>query len=288
MYLLTRRCTQRQFLLKPSPQTNAIFLYCLALAAEKTGVLVHAVCVLSNHYHAIITDVHGNLPEFTAHLNKYVAKCVNASLGRWENLWATEQPSQVALIEDADALKRLVYTLSNPTESFLVDHSERWPGVRTTPQDMLRGPIEVPRPGVIFRQDGPTPEVATLEITRPAIYRDLDDQAFVAKLEQAIEDREEDLRRQAKAKGIRFLGLRKLRAQSTTDTPQTIEPRRNLKPRVAAANKWSRIEALRRLKSFIRDYREAWTRWKAGLRDTLFPPGTYALVRHAGVGVAPG
>jgi hypothetical protein len=62
----------------------------------------------------------------------------------------------------------------------------------------------------------------------------------------------------------------------------------NLKPRVAAANKWSRIEALLRLKSFVRDYREAWTRWKAGLRATLFPPGTYALVRHAGVGVAPG
>jgi REP element-mobilizing transposase RayT len=288
MYLLTRRCTQRQFLLKPSPKTNAIFLYCLALAAEKTGVLVHAVCVLSNHYHAVITDVHGNLPEFTAHLNKYVAKCINASLGRWENLWATEQPSQVALIEDADALKRLVYTLSNPTESLLVDHSERWPGLRTTPQDMLRGPIEIPRPDVFFRQDGPTPEVATLELTRPAIYWDLDDQAFVAKLEQAIEDREEALRRQAKAKGIRFLGLRKLRSQKTTDTPQTIEPRRNLKPRIAAANKWSRIEALLRLKSFIRDYREAWTRWKAGLRDTLFPPGTYALVRNAGVGVAPG
>jgi len=246
------------------------------------------VCVLSNHYHAVITDVHGNLPEFTAHLNKYVAKCVNASLGRWENLWATEQPSQVALIEDADALKRLVYTLSNPTESYLVDRSERWPGVRTTPQDMLRGPIEIPRPGVFFRQDGLTPEVATLEITRPAIYQDLDDQAFVAKLEQAIEDREQKIRGRAKEEGIPFLGLRKLGAQKTTDTPRSIEPRRNLKPRVAAANKWSRIEALQRLKSFIREYREAWTRWKAGLRDTLFPPGTYALVRHAGVGVAPG
>jgi putative transposase len=194
----------------------------------------------------------------------------------------------VALIEDADALKRLVYTLSNPTESLLVDHSKRWPGVRTRPQDMLRGPIEIPRPDVFFRQDGPTPVVATLELTRPAIYRDLDDQAFVAKLEQAIEDREEALRRQAKAKGIPFLGLRKLRSQKTTDTPRAIEPRRNLKPRVAAANKWSCIEALLRLESFIRDYREAWTRWKAGLRDTLFPPGTYALARHAGVGVASG
>ena len=29
-YLLTRRCTQRQFLLRPSAQTNAILLYCEA------------------------------------------------------------------------------------------------------------------------------------------------------------------------------------------------------------------------------------------------------------------
>jgi hypothetical protein len=76
-------------------------------------------------------------------------------------------------------------------------------------------------------------------------------------LKHSSEDREEELRRRAKAKGIPFLGLRKLRSQKTTDTPQTIEPRRNLEPRVAAANKWSRIEALLRLNSFIRDYREA-------------------------------
>jgi hypothetical protein len=56
----------------------------------------------------------------------------------------------------------------------------------------------------------------------------------------------------------------------------------NLKPRVAAANKWARIEALRRLKSFVHAYRQAWLLFKQGIRDILFPPGTYALVRHAG------
>jgi len=46
-YMITRRTTQRQFLLRPSALTNQIFLYCLAVAAERTGVLLHAVCVLS-------------------------------------------------------------------------------------------------------------------------------------------------------------------------------------------------------------------------------------------------
>jgi hypothetical protein len=49
-YLVTRRCTQRQFLLRPSKLTNQIILYCLALAVARTGILLHAFVALSNHY----------------------------------------------------------------------------------------------------------------------------------------------------------------------------------------------------------------------------------------------
>jgi REP element-mobilizing transposase RayT len=48
-YLVTRRCAQREFLLRPSPATNAVFLYVLAVAACRFGIRVHAFCVLSNH-----------------------------------------------------------------------------------------------------------------------------------------------------------------------------------------------------------------------------------------------
>ena len=84
-YLLSRRCFERRFFLRPSAKINQIFEFCLAIAAERTGVLVHAYCVLSNHYHLIATDPHGNLPVFMHWLNEYVAKCVNADLGRWES-----------------------------------------------------------------------------------------------------------------------------------------------------------------------------------------------------------
>ena len=85
-YLVTRRCTKRQFLLKPSKRTNRVFLYCLAHACEVTGVQVHAVTVMSNHYHAVVTDPEGRLPKFAELLNKYVAKCQNAGYGLWEKL----------------------------------------------------------------------------------------------------------------------------------------------------------------------------------------------------------
>jgi putative transposase len=51
IYLVTRRCSERRFFLKPSPLTSEIFLYVLAVAARRYGVLVHAFCVLSNHCH---------------------------------------------------------------------------------------------------------------------------------------------------------------------------------------------------------------------------------------------
>ena len=45
---MTRRCSERRYFLKPSPQTNGLFLYVLALAVRKYGMRLHALCVLSN------------------------------------------------------------------------------------------------------------------------------------------------------------------------------------------------------------------------------------------------
>ena len=64
-YLITRRCLDRRFYLRPGPEVNQIFEYALASAAQKHGVLVHAVGVQSNHAHQVATDVHGVLPDFT-------------------------------------------------------------------------------------------------------------------------------------------------------------------------------------------------------------------------------
>jgi hypothetical protein len=47
-YLVTRRCSERRLFLRPSERVNAIFLYVLAVAAQKYGIDVHAFCVLSN------------------------------------------------------------------------------------------------------------------------------------------------------------------------------------------------------------------------------------------------
>ena len=129
IYLITRRCTQRQFLLRPSRTTNQNAEYCLALAAERTGVLLHAVCVMSNHWHGVMTDPEGRLPEFLETFHKLLAKAQNASLGRWENLWSSDKTSVVLLASESDVLDKMAYTLANPTVAGLVKSPDEWPGV---------------------------------------------------------------------------------------------------------------------------------------------------------------
>lgn len=87
--MITRRCTQRQFLMRPDEETNNAFIYCLAVAAQRYGIRVIFTTAMSNHHHTGIEDPNGNYPAFLEHFHKLFAKCQNALRGRWENFWST-------------------------------------------------------------------------------------------------------------------------------------------------------------------------------------------------------
>jgi hypothetical protein len=72
--------------------------------------------------------------------------------------------------------------------------------------------------------------------------------------------------------------------QSWRESPTSVEPRRNLRPRFAARNPVARIAALVHYRAFLDAYRDARTRWLAGLA-AVFPHGTYWLHRFASVPV---
>jgi hypothetical protein len=48
--MITRRCSERRFFLRPDEETNQTFLYCLALAAQRAKVHVNFFNALSNHH----------------------------------------------------------------------------------------------------------------------------------------------------------------------------------------------------------------------------------------------
>jgi len=277
-YLVTRRCAQRQFLLKPSKACREVFRFVLALAARRYGVELHAFCVLSNHYHLVLTDPEARLPAFLQLLDALVARALNAQLGRWEAFWAPGSFSAVALAGPEDVVDKAAYALANPVAAGLVRSGRQWPGLWSAPEDVGRT-LEARRPGHFFAKEGGLPELLELELTAPPGFRTAE--AFREQLVEALERREAEAVRQRAGKG--FLGVLRVLGQQATGRPKGVELRRNLSPRVAGRDRWKRIEALGRLAAFLTAYRDALLVWRSGRRTVLFPEGTYLLRVAAGV-----
>jgi hypothetical protein len=252
----------------------------LAYAATTTGVVLHAAVAMSNHYHLVLTDPHGHLPAFTACLNKLVAKCMNATLGRWENFWAGGEPtSYVRLLDRTSVVDKIVYTLSNPVAAGLVARGSEWPGLLLGKP----GRYVFDRPEVFFREVGPMPASIELEVTAAPLGADVPPAEAWAEVEAAVDAKEAELRAEAAVKGLGFAGARAVRRQDPFDIPRTHEPRRTMSPRIASKNKWLRIEVLARCKRFLASYRQALEDWRARKRDVVFPCGTYGMRSGHGV-----
>jgi REP element-mobilizing transposase RayT len=281
-HLITRRCTQRQFLLRPSKRINQFLAFCLALAAERYGILVHAFCFLSNHWHAVLTDIHGNLPEFCRWFHEFAAKGINAMRDRRENLWASGSYSDVLLLDEGAELGEALYTLTNPVKDGLVARGHHWPGLRSKPTDVGKS-FTIRRPHWFFRADGSVPEEATLRITKLPSLAHLSDEDYASTLTQAVEAEEQRLREAVRGKGRSFLGRRGVLAQRWWDRPSGKEPAGRLSPRLACKNRRRRAAGLKALREFVRAYREARRAYREGKRDVAFPPGTYWLRLYVGV-----
>jgi REP element-mobilizing transposase RayT len=270
-YLVSNRCLHRLFFLKPSKVTSDVFLYLLAVAAERYGIEVHAYCVMSNHYHLVVTDPFARLPGFEQYLDGLLARVLNSALGRRDVFWGLDSYSAVSLASPRDVVDKAAYTLANPVAAGLVKTGRRWPGLWSCPEDIGGAERQVPRPARFFSPDGNMPKSVAFRLTVPPGFASAE--AFREQLNSELATRET-----AAAKQVgHFLGAKRVLAQKVTASPRTFEPRGKLKPRVAARNAWKRIEALLQLKTFLTDHQAALEAWRAGDRSVLFPAGTYRM-----------
>ena len=282
-YLITRRCSERRFLMRPDRETNNAFVYCMALAAQKTKVSVVCAGTTSNHYHAVVVDNHARLPEFLEHFHKLFAKHQNALRGRWEAFWATEQTSVVELPNPEDVLNKMVYAIANPVSSHLVDKVHHWPGVESLTAIELDLPLVASKPSRFFDPDnGDLPDIVQLHFRRAPGFERLSHVQYAKLLHDNVAQAEAKAAAERLEKGIRIVGRKAVLRQHWSASPNTHEPRRRLSPRVACRNKWARIEALQRNQAFLDHYRGARADHLAG-RDASFPPGTWWLCRYAGL-----
>jgi hypothetical protein len=282
--LVTRRCTQRTFLLRPSDDVNNTFVYLLGEAAKRFDIDIILPQMMSNHHHTVLYDRHGRQVEFREHFHKLLAKAQNAYFGRWENVWSTEEPSVVELASEDELLKALAYTATNPVKDGLVDVVHHWPGPNFVGALLSGKPLRARRPHHFFREDGSMPQEIELRLGLPD---HLENKAeILAALRRQIGEVEEACARERMKTGRLVLGRRAVLRQHWSSNPASREPRRQLRPRVAARSTAMRIAMLRRNKAWEVAYRDARARWLAG-ESVEFPYGTYWLARFANVPVAP-
>jgi len=274
-YAIARRCTQRQFLLRPDPKTTKIYEYCLAEAVARFDMVLIGWGTMSNHHHFKVHDKHGVLPAFLAHLHKMLAKALNFRWSRWENFFAAEQVCVTKCVDVSDVLDKLVYALVNPVADHLVEKVRAWPGASSF--DFLDGRVKVlERPKGFFREDGAMPKRVTLKAEVPPEW-DGTREAWAEAVRERVAQAEQAARDERARTGRRVMGRRALQRVSAFDTPNTHAPRRNLRPFIACKNRQRRIATLSELRAFRKAYRKARDAFVAGVRDAVFPAGTYLM-----------
>jgi REP element-mobilizing transposase RayT len=282
-YMITRRCSERRFFLRPDDITNNAFIYCLALAVQRSKVEVNFACAMANHHHTGIHDPLGNYPIFAEHFHGLLARCQNAHLGRFENFWSSEPTSVVRLLKPEDILDKLVYAYSNPPVADLVETADEWPGVSTLQATFTDGELTATRPAHFFRNDGDMPETVTLKIHRPRAFAHLTQEEWAEKVRASVQAKEVEARERRLEQGKKVLGVERILAQDPFRCPKSHAPHFKLNPRLAAKSKWARIEALRRNRSFLEKYRDAIKRHLEGVTSVRFPFGTYWMKKFGKV-----
>ncbi|NJK31226.1 MAG: hypothetical protein HC927_01765 [Deltaproteobacteria bacterium] len=279
-YLITRRCSERRFFLRPDEEVTHVFKYVLARACEMYGVELHAFVAMSNHYHLVATDPYGRLPDFEQYLNSQIARALNCHWGREESFWDPDSYNAVDLIEDDDVLDKIAYTLANPVNAYLVTRARQWEGATSVRMSFDEDELVV-RPKGFFGKD--MPQEVQLRIVPPPGS----EQKPPELVQRQISNRVRAFEEQRDSSRI-VLNMKRVRAQHWNASPETVEERGRLKPKVAARRKWARIEALQRCKEWLASYYDALARFCAGERGVEWPHGTWKMCVKLGCPCATG
>ena len=260
IYKVTRRVFQRQLLLKPGPLVDRVVLFCFAAAAERYGIELYALVVMSNHYHVVFKDVHGNMPAFFQWVNRHIAVVLNEFYQRRESFWKPGSYSAVAVhfadeIETLntreDVLEALDYVELNPVRAGLVHRHTDWPGIITTPRHTLSHSKIVERPTLYFSRKGKRlPKKVEFRISKPDLFDDVTEEELAEMQLQRLREKEEAIQAELVAQGRRFVGSKAVLATNPFDYPSSHEARVRLNPRVCGKNIRVRISRIQRVVRF--------------------------------------
>jgi hypothetical protein len=234
--------------------------------------------VLSDHFHALLSDDDASLPAFMAWVDREIAKAMNKHYERAENFWSSDHYSSVELIDAEAVWGKAIYVFTNAVKHRLVRYYRDWPGVRSTPREWLSSPKTIKRPDIHFDQKDERWASLELRFTIPPQLRDRDPELVVADMQAAIEQRQRELHEQVRREGKSFLGAERVLEQSPFAQPKSAHVKGKLNPTFAAGTAEGQKRAREQRKSFLSAYREALDKLTRGIACS-FPAGSYRWPR---------
>jgi hypothetical protein len=279
---VTLRTVHGRLLLRPGRQLNELVVGVIGRAQRKYGMKIHALAVLSNHGHLLLSP---ESPQQLARFMEYLAGNVAREVGRlhdWrEKLWSRRYRAIVVSDEENAQEARLTYVLAHGVKEGLVERPQHWPGVhcahallsgcalegtwfdRTAEYEARRRRERVA--GARFASSeqvafSPMPCWATLE-----------DEEYRKRVAAIVDRIVEQGRTQREGRPV--LGRRAILAQNPHD--KAIQSERSPAPPVHAATREIRIMLRQAYWRFVDAYREAAHCLRCGDRLARFPPGAF-------------
>ena len=291
MWFITRRVMWREMRLKPSRKLNKIFNYIVFKVAQTHKVRICTMCVMSNHWHAVVGAEERNLPAFLQAVHSELARAINAAHGDFGAVWDKDDQNYELLEDDDAVLAAISYTMNNPVTPGGVRFARNWPGVRVAWSAKKRvkkrakeRTFKRARPFYRTKDEGGnTPATVTRRLYRPFGFEGISDEELTRRIEERCHEGQERAATEVFDAGKSFRKrsevLRLSRYSRATSNERHFEVRRRIK----GASRKARIA---RDKLWDAEYDAILTRWLAGERSVIFPYGTYKMVVLHGANMA--
>lgn len=288
---ISQRCLLGHFLLRPSKRLNSLIAGVVAKAQGKYPVNVVSLCVLSNHYHLLVTaSSQKDVSKFMNFVASNVAREAGEIHGWKGKFWAGRYKCSPITGEEAIQVARLKYVLSQGCKEGLVASPRNWPGLNSAKAQMtgqgLRG-AWIDRTGLYNarrRKHGHKArtidfhEKLTVELVPLPCWAHLSPEAYQQRICTLVEEIERDTAAMHLAAGSSPKGRRFVRKQLPYSRPLN-ELARSPAPRVHAATQAARETFLEAYRTFVKAYRIASARFRNGDFMVEFPEGSFPPAR---------
>lgn len=269
-------------LLRPSKALNRIILGILGRAQRRYGMPIHALVVMSTHYHMLLSPPDSlRLSRFMGFVNANLSKEVGKLHGWTGALWHRRYDHFVVSDEEAAQVARLTYLLSNGCKENLVSTPGDWPGVHSV-DAMVRGqPLVgtwIDRTRLSQRDvcEDMLDEFTTEEhvvLSPLPVWSHLPQDTYRRRVGEIVQQIAEETAERHRRDGTAPLGVAAILRTHPRSSAQRLE--RRAKPLVHAFRRRVRQAMTDQFREWLAAYRRASEAWRGGDFTASFPPGSF-------------